>query len=178
MSVDSGHATDEAFVRLLAEYRKPLFRFVFCLVHSMHDAEDLFQQVTFTLWDRFNEFEPGTDFYAWACTVAKNKALNFFKASKRKKVYFSPQLIDEIAKREQVQSEFYEARLKALAACRQKLAAADQELLAACYDSGRSIGTAAAEIGRPVGSVYTSLSRIRSALHACIKRALAAEVTR
>lgn len=144
----------------------------------MHDAEDLFQQVTFTLWDRFNEFEQGTDFYAWACTVAKNKALNYFKASKRQKVYFSPQLIEEIAKREQVQSELYEARLAALAACRKKLTAADQKLLAACYDNGHSVGMAAAEVGRPLGSVYTSLSRIRQALHACIKRTLAGEVGR
>jgi RNA polymerase sigma-70 factor (ECF subfamily) len=144
----------------------------------MHDAEDLFQQVTITLWDRFNEFEPGTDFYAWACAVAKNKALNFFRARKRQRVYFSAELIDEIAKREQVQSELYEARLKALAACRQKLSPADQKLLAACYDNRLPVGTAAAEIGRPVGSVYTSLSRIRQALHACIKRAIAGEVRR
>jgi RNA polymerase sigma-70 factor (ECF subfamily) len=178
MSVESHQVADEAFVRLLAEHRKPLFRFIFCLVHSMHDAEDLFQQVTITLWDRFDEFEPGTNFYAWACSVAKNKALNFFKSRKRQSVYFSAELIDEIAKREQIQSDLYEARLKALASCRQKLAAADQKLLAACYDSNRSVGMAAQEIGRPVGSVYTSLSRIRQALHDCVKRALASEGSR
>jgi RNA polymerase sigma-70 factor (ECF subfamily) len=178
MSVQDHHIADESFARLLAEHRKPLFRFIFCLVHSMHDAEDLFQQVTITLWDRFNEFQPGTDFYAWACTVAKNKALNYFKSRKRQRVYFTAELIDEIAGREQVQSEFYQARLKALAACRQKLSLTDQKLLAACYDSSLPVGTAAAEVGRPVGSVYTSLTRIRQALHACIKRALAGEVGR
>lgn len=178
MSADNHQVSDEAFARLLAQYRKPLFRFIYCLVQSMHDAEDLFQQVTITLWDRFEEFEPDTDFFSWACAVAKNRALNYFKARGRRRIYFSSELIDEIAERERLQSEYYEARLQSLAHCRKKLSRADQELLAACYESGCSMRVAAEKIGRPVGSVYTSLTRIRQALYRCIERALAGEGNR
>lgn len=173
MPVSDYKVSDEEFVRLLTQYQRPLFRFIFCLVHSMHDAEDLFQQVAITLWGRFGEFRPGTDFFSWACAIAKNKALNYFKSSGRRRAYFSPQLIDEIAEREHGLAELYEARLQALEVCRQKLSSVDRELLAACYDGSQSVRVAAAKIGRPIGSIYTSLSRIRRALHGCIERTLA-----
>jgi len=166
---------EEEFARLLGQYRRQLFRFVYSLVNSMHDAEDLFQQVTITLWDKFDEFDPGTEFFAWACAIAKNKTLNFFKSKGRQRVYFSEELINEIARQEAQREDLQDSRLKALERCRQKLSRKDQQLLAACYRGDVSIQEAAKEIGRPVGSVYDSLSRIRSALHACIQRTLTSE---
>jgi RNA polymerase sigma-70 factor, ECF subfamily len=166
---------DEEFVQLLGAYRRQLFRFIYSVVHSMHDAEDLFQQVTITLWDKFDEFEPGTDFFSWACSIAKFKALNYFKAKGRQRLHFSPELIDEIAKRESMRPDVHDARLRALAECRRKLANRDQTLLAACYGGSESILEAAQQLGRTPGSVYDSLSRIRRALRTCIQRTLAQE---
>ena len=166
---------DDQFVRLLSQNRRQLFRFVYSIVHSMHDAEDLFQQVTITLWDKFDTFDLDTEFFAWACAVAKNKALNYFKAKGRQRLYFSAELIDEIARQEAQREELHDSRLHALEKCRQKLGQKDQRLLSACYRGNVSIQQVAKEVGRPVGSVYDSLSRIRSALHACIQRTLTGE---
>lgn len=166
---------DSEFVDLLTRYKGPLFRFVFSLVHSMPDAEDVFQQTAITLWDKFDDYEPGTDFFAWACSIARYKAMNYFQSKGRERLHFSEVLINQLATHDKWQTDMHDARLKALAACRRKLSERDQQLLADCYSGQGTIAEVSKRLGRPVGSVYDSLSRIRRLLYACIKRTLANE---
>lgn len=164
---------DDEYVRLLNRHKKPLFRLILCMVRSSTDAEDLFQQTAITMWDKFREFEPGSDFFAWACTIARFKVRDFVKSKARQRVYFSEEVIDKLAVTEATATD--EARLQALAKCRQKLSKADQNLLAACYGSGESVADLANRSGRSAGSLYASLWRIRRALYACIQQTLARE---
>lgn len=166
---------DDEFVELLTRHKSALFRFVFSLIHSMPDAEDVFQQTTVTMWDKFGEYRSGSDFFAWACTIARYKTLNYFQSKGRERLHFSEAVIDQLASHDRWQGDVHESRLKALAACREKLSATDQRLLADCYSGRGTILEVAKGLGRPVGSVYDSLSRIRRALYACIQRAIASE---
>jgi RNA polymerase sigma-70 factor, ECF subfamily len=165
----------DELVGLLTPHKNEIFGFIFCMVHSLQDAEDIFQQAVITMWNKFDQFEPGSNFLPWACRIARYKALNFIKSKRRARVYFSEDLISELAEQEAEQTEALEARLRALATCRQKLSSGDQALLALCYGDSGTIRDAAERIGRPVGSVYDSLSRIRRALYLCIERTLAQE---
>jgi RNA polymerase sigma-70 factor, ECF subfamily len=172
-------AQDREFVELLARHKTQLFRLIFCMVHRLPDAEDVFQQASITMWDKFSEFEPGTSFFHWAASIARFKALGFLQASSRRRQWFSDEMIDELLQLEERSSlSLQESRLAALAACREKLKQTDQALLTACYGDGRPIVEVAAGMGRPVGSVYDSLSRIRRALFHCIQRTLSVEGAR
>jgi RNA polymerase sigma-70 factor (ECF subfamily) len=164
--------SDEVFARLLTTHRNQIFRLIFCMVHSLQDTEDVFQQATLTMWDRFSDFQPGTDFAAWAAQIARHKALNFLAARGRQRLCFSQEFVEELAQIEESSNDYQEARLRALASCREKLSPVDQQLLTHCYGGAGSIREAAKQIGRPVGSVYDSLSRIRHALSGCIQRKL------
>ncbi|BBO35626.1 sigma-70 family RNA polymerase sigma factor [Lacipirellula parvula] len=166
---------DEQYVELLTRHKSQLFRFVFAMVHSLPDAEDVFQQAAITMWDKFSEFELGTDFYAWACSIARFKALDHLKAKGRRRLLFSDELLELVPQHDHWQPETQQARLRALASCRHKLSPKDQQLLLMCYNGRESIRKSAESVGRPVGSVYDSLSRIRRALYACIERTLASE---
>lgn len=166
---------DEQYVALLTQHKSQLFRFIFAMVHSLPDAEDVFQQAAITMWDKFREFELGSDFYAWACSIARYKSLDYLKAKGRQRLVFSDALLDLVAQHDQWQPEAQQAKLRALANCRNKLSTKDQQLLTICYGGRESIRESAESVGRPVGSVYDSLSRIRRALYACIERTLASE---
>lgn len=166
---------DEEYVELLTRHRSQLFRLIFAMVHSLPDAEDIFQQAAITMWDKFGEFEAGSDFYAWASSIARYKSLDHLKARGRQRLVFSDALLDLVAQHDQWQPETQQAKLRALANCRNKLSTKDQQLLAICYGGQESIRESAESVGRPVGSVYDSLSRIRRALYACIERTLASE---
>src|SRR5215212_8521225 len=79
--VRANESLDEEYVQLLNRYKKPLFRLILCMVRSPSDADDLFQQTAITMWDKFREFEPNTNFFAWASTIARFKVRDFIKSS-------------------------------------------------------------------------------------------------
>jgi RNA polymerase sigma-70 factor, ECF subfamily len=166
---------DTQFVALLSDHQGRIFRYIYCLVRNLPDTEDVFQQTAVTLWNKFSEFDPTTNFSTWACAIARYKALQCLEAKGRQRLVFSEELLAELAQNDDCLPELHEARLKALARCREKLSDTDQRLLSACYGGDQPILEAAKKIGRPVGSVYDSLSRIRRALYLCIERTLTNE---
>ena len=163
------------FIELMTKHWHQLFNLIFCIVQNFADSEDVFQQTTMALWADFDKFEPGTNFTAWASTVARYRVSTFIRSKKRQRVYFSEDLIEEFASTPLEPNAVHDSRLAALAECRKKLSSTDQELIALCYGGSDSIRDAAYRIGRPVESVYVRLSRIRSALYACIERCIARE---
>ena len=163
------------FIGLMTMHWHQLFNLIFCVVQNFADSEDVFQQTTMALWANFGKFEPGTDFGAWASTVARYRISTFIRSKKSQRVFFSEDLVKEIASTPLESNEVHDPRLAALAECRKKLSSADQELIALCYGGSDSIRDAAYRIGRPVESVYVRLSKVRSALYACIEQRLARE---
>jgi RNA polymerase sigma-70 factor (ECF subfamily) len=166
---------DTQFVELLNEHKGRVFRYIYCLVRSIPDAEDVFQQTAVTLWDKFDDFGPGTLFSTWACSIARYKALRYLETKGRQRLVFSEDLMSELVANDDCLPEMHAVRLNALAKCREKLSEDDQRLLSTCYGRERTIRDAATEIGRSAGSVYDSLSRIRRTLYHCIERVVARE---
>ena len=41
------------------------------------DADDLLQETSLVLWEKFGQFRSGTDFYAWACKIAYFSVCNY-----------------------------------------------------------------------------------------------------
>jgi len=165
----------EELIELLARHKSQLFSYIVSIVHRVPDAEDVFQQTCIVLWEKFDQFQPGTDFAAWASTIARNKAIQLLRTRDRERSGFSDALLAELAMRQNDQSELYAARSRALEHCSQKLPVEDRKLIELCYRREGKIKDAAEELGRPVGSVYDSLSRIRRKLWECITRVLKSE---
>jgi RNA polymerase sigma-70 factor, ECF subfamily len=160
---------------LLTQNKGQVFNYIFCMVQTMADAEDVFQQTTIAMWKNFSQFTPGTDFVAWAIRIARFRALGFIRSKRRDRCVFSERLIEQLADAMPELAEFQNARLQALDSCRQKLSSQDQKLLVLCYGGCDTIRDAAQQLGRPLGTVYDSLSRIRRALYNCIRRTLTNE---
>jgi RNA polymerase sigma-70 factor (ECF subfamily) len=171
----AGASRNEQFVSLLSRFQSQLFNYIFCIVQTLPDTEDVFQQTTLAMWDHFDQFQPGSDFLAWASKIARFRALNFIRAKRRERVFFSEALIGELAENGFEPADAQNARLKALASCREKLSGTDQKLVSLCYGTCNTIGEAAELLRRPLQAVYHSLWRIRRALHKCIERTLAGE---
>jgi RNA polymerase sigma-70 factor (ECF subfamily) len=65
-----GETVETKFVKLLMEHRSMLHSFIYALVRDPHLTEDILQEAAAVLWTKFAEFDPGTDFGAWARGVA------------------------------------------------------------------------------------------------------------
>ncbi len=162
----------EDFTALIMRHRSRLFGYILGLVQNMADAEDLFQQTCLILWQKFDRFQPETDFVNWACRTAQFEVLNFIRAKRRSRLYFSEELLSDLADTHLSEADAAEDRHEALIHCMAKLRESDRQLVDLCYGGRFSIKHAAEQIGRPADSVYKSLNRIRRTLLKCINRVL------
>ena len=68
-----------------------------------------------------------------------------------------------------------DARREALAACVEKLAPHDRDLLARRFAAGATTKTTSEQVGRSVEAVYKAMAKIRQSLFDCVQRTLARE---
>src|SRR5262249_37112199 len=80
------------YASLLRQHQTQLFGYIYSLVRDLDDADDLFQQTSLVLWDKFDQFDCSKSFINWACGVARYEVLNFLRSRSRKRLYFSDEL--------------------------------------------------------------------------------------
>jgi RNA polymerase sigma-70 factor (ECF subfamily) len=168
----SRDARGDEFTSLLAQSERQLFAYVLALVWNAQDAEDLYQQTAMLMWEKFDEFERGTDFARWAFAFAKHVVFNYQRRQQRRKTFLTAELAATLADR-QAAAEEPLAYGDALQDCMNQLGDADRRLIHLCYDGRQSIKQIAAALGRPAQSTYNSLCRIRRRLFECVRRAAA-----
>jgi RNA polymerase sigma-70 factor, ECF subfamily len=167
--------TDPAdFMQIYSQYEARLRGYVQSLVPRWSDAEDIMQRCSLVLWKRFGQFEPGTNFFAWACQVVRFEVRKYHTSSARDKMVFCEAVMEAITSRTVECDDELLARIGFLQECVSKLPPDHRELLRLRYDEQRSVGSVAELLSRPIENVYKTLSRIRLALHLCISRRISA----
>src|SRR5262245_16226613 len=164
------------FLRLFLQNQRRLYAYVLTLLPRRADADDVFQEASLVLWDKFDEARPPDDFAAWACRIAYFKILDFNKKHQRARVMFSQAMLERVAETalEQAATLQLDERREALAGCLGKLSERDRCLLAERYADGGTVQSAAERLGRSPDAVYKALARTRRALFDCVTQALAA----
>ncbi|MGH7127883.1 MAG: sigma-70 family RNA polymerase sigma factor [Planctomycetaceae bacterium] len=168
-------ADGSEFVPLFTRCQRSLYLFILAQVPSPTDAEEILQETNLVLWRKFDQFQPGTNFSAWASQVARYEVLKFRERRGRERLCFSDDLVQRIAEEAPIDLEELDLRRQALAKCLGKLRKSDRELIQQRYAPGTTGKTLARALGRPANSVYQSLGRIRRTLLECVNRQLAAE---
>lgn len=165
------------FMDLLAASQVKLFGYIFALVPHMEDAHDLYQQTAMVLWQKFGEFESGTNFTAWALKVAQFEVWHYWRSKGSSQVQFSEELVQQLTETQAELSQEAGSDLRAqyLHECLSTLSPSDRSLVDQCYLGGNQIQQVAAALGRSSQSICNSLRRIRVALLTCVEFKLAEE---
>jgi RNA polymerase sigma-70 factor (ECF subfamily) len=167
-------ADPSQFMELYSAHEIRLRGFVHSLIPLWSDAEDITQQCNLILWKKFEQYEPGTNFFAWACQIARFEVQKYRKSEGRHRMTFSNAFLDTVAEHTVKGCDELQARVEFLQECVAKLPPEHRELLRLRYDERRPVGSVAKLLDRPVESVYKALSRIRLKLYTCITRRLVA----
>lgn len=162
------------FVGLLTANHPRLLGYCLSLLGRQHDAEDVLQKASLTMWRRFDSFTSGTDFLAWATTVCFYEAKNFQRLAARSPLQFDDGLLAILAAERVDDLTHYEDRLAALESCLAALPGKDRGLLQAAYVDRSGINRLAGQLGRSPQTLYNRLNTLRRTLAACIQRRLAA----
>jgi RNA polymerase sigma-70 factor, ECF subfamily len=161
------------FSESITRHQSQLYAYIFAIVRNSEDADDLFQTVCLILWRKFDLFQSGTSFFAWARQTAQREVRDFLKR-KRRPTHVSEELLDALADTDlTARSDATAAYLDALQLCREKLSATDEELLGLRYVDDLGTHQIADRLQRPQPSVCNSLARIRDWLLQCVMTELA-----
>ncbi len=173
----SPSAKGRSFLRLFLRNERRVYAYILTLVPNRADADDILQDASLVMWDKFDERNPPDDFAAWGCRIAYFKVLDFYKKGRRARVRFSQAMLERVAETavEQAAALQLDERRDALAGCLEKLPPRDQDLIARRFAPGATTQSAAAAVGRSVDAVYKALAKIRQALFDCVTKALAQE---
>ncbi|QDT26438.1 sigma-70 family RNA polymerase sigma factor [Gimesia panareensis] len=165
----------EQHVRLIAQAQRRLYAFIFALVRHPSDTDDILQETNVVLWRKRATYEPGTNYFAWAFTIARLQVMSHRSKSARRGLTFDDDLLNKIAEAASTESEQYDRRNAALQNCLQKLTASQRDLISRRYQPDGAVNALAAEIGKTSKAVSATLRRVRDKLRECIERTLAAE---
>jgi RNA polymerase sigma-70 factor, ECF subfamily len=166
---------DGTFIQLFTRSQRRIYLFILSQVGNTNDAEEILQDANVIVWSKYQQFQAGTNFVAWACQIAMFEIMKFRTRRKREKLQFSDEFVSRVAEKVAEDADVLETRRSALSVCLSKLRPKDLELIQSRYAPGENGKKVAQELGRPSNSVYQSLGRIRRALLECVSRRLAAE---
>ena len=174
-SSDSNH--DQARERvnaLFVQFSPEIRGFILALMPNMSRADDIFQETFLTVTRKASDFQPGTNFLAWACTIARFKVL---EAGRKRPAELQP-LSEEVLESLSAvapEAENQDQELQLLNECMEDLHPHTRRAMELRYEQGHKPAEIARRLGWTSESVYVVLSRARAALRDCVARKLALE---
>jgi RNA polymerase sigma-70 factor (ECF subfamily) len=166
-----------AFLGQFLKAERRIFAYILTLLPHRADAEDVLQEVSVIMWEKFDEHDPPGDFVAWGCRIAYFRIQHHRREQRRGRVVFSEEMLRQLAETisDEAAALQLDERYEALTHCLGRLGRPDRELLTERLKEGATAQSAAASVGKSVDSVYKALAKIRKTLLDCVARTLAAE---
>lgn len=163
------------FVRLFLQHQKRIHGLILALVPRGADADDILQEASAVMWQKFSEFELGTNFSAWALKIARYQVMAYYTSQKRQRARLSDETLDAVVEKMAARPEREEARTVALDGCLAGLDRDDRDLLTQRYRGGATVDEISKQSGKTVFAVYKALDRAHDRLLSCMRGKLSAE---
>lgn len=162
------------FMSLVLSGQKNIYVYILSLVMSPSDSDDILQDTLSIMWEKFNEFEPGTNFVAWGKQIARYRTMEYFRKNKSSRLCYEPDVMNIIESKVGGQDDLTEHK-DALKKCLEKLPEKSLSLIKMRHGQDMSYSQIALKYGISKQSLYRSISRIHATLLKCIKTSLAIE---
>ena len=162
----------EEFVTLLTASHDKLLGYLMSLLGRWHDAQDVLQSSSLLMWRKFETYESGSNFVAWASTICFYEAKNFQRMAARSHLKFDDELLATLASERLVDLDLQGRRIAALEQCLNEIGPAERELLRIAYADHGGIIELAAKLQRAPRTLYNKLTVLRRRLTECVQRRL------
>lgn len=160
---------------LLNGHRPDVTAYVRSLLPGYPGSEDVTQEVMLTIWNKRCEFEPGTNFKAWAFRIAHYHVQNQRrKIARGKWLIFDEEVLDQLHPSAALpELDALSEERDALEHCLGEVSEENRKLLRTRYATKTSIKTFAEQTGQRPGTLKARLFRLRAALRDCIEKRIA-----
>jgi RNA polymerase sigma-70 factor len=166
------------FLQCLLPCENQLRGYLLAATGDPDEVEDLMQEVSATLWEKFDAYDPGRPFAAWALGVARTELLRWRRRKARARPTVSVEAVEALCEAASEIAEETDARRVHLRDCLRRLTGGARRAVELKYREGLTIAGIAGRLSRSVAAVEMLLVRARRFLRRCMERRLreAAEV--
>jgi RNA polymerase sigma-70 factor (ECF subfamily) len=176
MAADTPGATRD-FVDLMTQYQGRLYGYVLALSGDPDAANDVLQEANIVLWKQWSQFEPGSNFKAWAFRIAHFQFMAYRQKRLRDKVLFSDDLLSVLASEAKEVDERHEERAMALERCLELMPPRSREAIRLRYADELRVSDMAQKLHRNANAIYQILFRARRWLIECVQKDVVTEAT-
>jgi RNA polymerase sigma-70 factor (ECF subfamily) len=159
----------EEFILELTQVQQRLFWFLFKRLADREQAREVLQLTNLVLCRKADNYEPGTNFKAWAMTVANYEVMAYRKTQVRERLVFTDEVDAMLGPDDDGRSSAQSDRVAHLSHCLQGMSSKNRELLDWRYQGERTMEKIAEDIGSTIGAVKVKLHRLRRQLLGCIQ---------
>lgn len=160
--------------QLFMVHQQALLAYLLSLVPKLQDAQDLLQDVFLVVSRKAETWSEGSNFLAWACTIARYEALHLARTNERRMIPLDADLL-EILHAEPPMVDHLEFQIDRMKECLQRLAPRARELVMLRYHAAQMPEAIAGSMNWTVGAVRVALTRAKQALRKCINESRIAE---
>ena len=161
------------FVELYSANYPRVHFYLMALLPSANDAADVLQETSLVLWRKFHTFQTGTNFFAWACKIARLQALKHRERLSRHAKVLDDGVIEKLADEASLQPREPSQIYSALVECMKGLTEDERSMILQRYQPNASVMEMAKEIGCSANKLSKLLAKIRYRLLDCVKGRLA-----
>jgi RNA polymerase sigma-70 factor, ECF subfamily len=160
--------SQKALMLLMTQHQRRILSYIYTLMPDRHAAEDILQETSVVVCEKFHLFRLGSDFVAWACQIAYWEVRRARQKYARSKVVFDDTVLEAVSQTAVEMADELDPRHEALQGCLKKLHARDREFILERYERGHGVEQAAKNCGRSMLAAYKALTRIRKSLLDCV----------
>ena len=160
------------FMRLLMKNEPALRAFSRSLLPDWNLVDEVIQEASLTLWEKFGQLESEIGFLPWAKVVVRFKCLSAIRDLGRDRHNFSEGVLELLADEA---AEDHANAMSALRVCLGKFSNPHPELLLAPYSGEGRVKRLADESGKSANALYKLLGRLRQKLSGCVHESIAKE---
>ena len=161
----------DEFILELTQSQQWLFAYIFRRMANHEQAQEVLQHTNLILCRKADNFKLGTNFTAWAVTVAHYQILTYRKTQARDRLVFTDEVFAVVDERKN-ECEIREGVLTHLRHCLKAMSSGNQVFIKLRYEEGFSMEQIATEVGKKVGTVRVKLHRLRRSLRDCVQSRL------
>jgi RNA polymerase sigma-70 factor (ECF subfamily) len=167
----------EYYLEIVRRYQRKLFSYIFRLVRSREETEDILQNVFVKTYRNLSRFDQKKKFSSWIYRIAHNEAVNYLKRRSRKQFVSWEDLSSGEIKAEARSEEKSPLQEWAVKESREELKRAIKkiprqyrEVLELRYFSEKSYKEISRLLKRPVNTVGTLINRAKMKLAEVVRK--------
>jgi len=165
-----GHRQISATVAaLLATMQPRLYGFIFKRLADRDQTLEVLQRTNLVICEKAADFVTGTNFDAWAFTIARFQLMAWRKTQATSRLVFTDSVYDLFDQDTTEEAASAAGNLEVLRQCLKKLRPQDLSLVHQRYRDSRPLTAIAESLEKSIDAVGMRLSRIRRQLSDCIQ---------